>query len=313
MFDIACIGILVADVLVKPVEALPQKGLLELVDSIELFSGGNAMTAAINLKKLGLEPAVIGKVGRDPFGAFLTRLLDENGINPAGVAVDERVQTSASVALSNADGERTFLHCVGANGRFCIDDVDWGIIEKSRFVFVTGTYLLGDFDGQQTAEFLKKCKQMGKLTALDVCWDSKGRWETLLTDCYPYIDIFMPSIDEAVELSRLSDPGEIAGYFMARGVAGVVIKLGGKGCYLKENRDAPGVLVAPYKVENVLDTTGAGDSFCSGFLAGLALGKPLYECARLGNAVGALCVGAKGATSGTKNMADTLAFMEECK
>ena len=313
MFDIACIGILVADVLVKPVDALPHKGLLELVESIELFSGGNAMTAAINLKKLGFEPAVIGKVGRDPFGDFLTGLLDKNGINSAGVAVDGHVQTSASVALSNADGERTFLHCVGANGKFCIDDVDWDIIEKSRFVFVTGTYLLGDFDGEQTAEFLKKCKQMGKITALDVCWDSKGRWETLMADCYPYIDIFMPSIDEAVEISRLAEPEEIAGYFMASGVSCAVIKLGGRGCYLKENREVPGVAVAPYKVENVMDTTGAGDSFCSGFLAGLAMGKPLLECAKLGNAVGALCVGAKGATSGTKNMADTLAFMEECK
>ena len=52
MIDIACVGILVADVIVKPVDGIPEKGLLKLVDSIELFSGGNAMTASINVKKL---------------------------------------------------------------------------------------------------------------------------------------------------------------------------------------------------------------------------------------------------------------------
>ena len=59
MYDVLCVGILVADVIVKPVIKMPEKGILSLVDSIELFSGGNAMTAAINLKKLGAESKIV--------------------------------------------------------------------------------------------------------------------------------------------------------------------------------------------------------------------------------------------------------------
>ncbi len=78
MTDVACVGILVADVITKPVDEIPQKGLLVLVDSIELFSGGNAMTAAINIKKIGVNSAVIGKIGNDPFGDFLEGCLDKS-------------------------------------------------------------------------------------------------------------------------------------------------------------------------------------------------------------------------------------------
>ena len=75
MFDVACVGILVADVIVKPVCEMPKKGILSPVDSIELFSGGNAMTASINLRKMGLSSAIVGMVGNDMFGEFLKSCL----------------------------------------------------------------------------------------------------------------------------------------------------------------------------------------------------------------------------------------------
>ena len=161
MIDIACVGILVADVLTKTVDKFPQKGLLEQVDSIELFSGGNAMTASINIKKIGLESAIIGKIGNDSFGDFLESCLVKAGVETKGLSRDNNAQTSTSVLFSDKDGERTFFHCVGANGTFSLDDVNWDIVDDSKIVFVTGTYLLNTFDGKQTVEFLKKCKEKG--------------------------------------------------------------------------------------------------------------------------------------------------------
>jgi len=312
MFDITCVGIMVADVIAKPVDTLPGKGLLGLVDSIELYSGGNAMTASINTSKLGLKSALIGKIGNDSFGSFLKSMLKENNVDATGVVVDENLQTSASVALSDSGGERTFLHVVGANGTFSIDDINWDIIEKSKVIFVTGTYLMDTFDGNQTRDFLKRCKELGKITALDVCWDSRKRWGELLFDAMPYIDIFLPSIDEAREIAETDDLAEMSADFMRRGVKTVVIKLGKAGCYVRENLDKQIETFPPCAPHIVpVDTTGAGDSFCSGFLAAYVKGESLQNCAKFANAAGAISVTAKGATTGMKTYDEVLKFMNE--
>ena len=311
MKKVACVGILVADVMTKPVDEIPEKGLLSHVDAIELYSGGNAMTAAVNMRKMGVESYIVGKVGKDMFGRFLDEKMQEQGVDTTGLKYDENTQTSASVVLSSSDGERTFLHCVGTNGTFSIDDVNWDIIDCCDYVFVTGTYLLNTFDGQQTADFLKKCQEMGKTTLLDVCWDAKGRWASILDPAMPYIDIFMPSIDEAIKLSDETDPEKIADVFFGKGVKKVVIKLGKKGAYLREGKDAKSVIIPTYNKIKAVDTTGAGDSFCSGFITGLVKGLSFEECGLFANAVGTHCVMEKGATTGIKSYEEIRKFMEE--
>ena len=309
--DILSVGILVADIITKPVDEIPKKGLLRRVESIELFNGGNAMTSAINVSKLGLKSAVIGKIGNDSFGDSLVKILEKNHVNYEGLAIDEFVQTSTTVVLSSTDGERTFLHCVGANGTFAIDDINWDIVKKAKIVFVTGTFLLDTFDGEQTMQFLKECKNLGKITALDVCWDSGGKWGKLLDMCMPYIDIFMPSIEEAMEISGKTHIDEIADIFFAKGVKSVVIKLGKDGCYIRESVNAEAHTIPTYTHIKPVDTTGAGDSFCSGFLTALTKGKDFMECAKFANAVGTHCVMAKGATTGIKSYDDIIKFMNE--
>jgi sugar/nucleoside kinase (ribokinase family) len=307
MIDVICVGILVADILVKPVSGVPDKGLLGLVDSIELFSGGNAMTAALNLSKMGFKSAVAGKIGGDFFGTYLKSLLVENGVNIESLSEDENIQTSASAALSSADGERTFLHCIGANGEFSLSDIDWEVVERSKTVFVTGTFLLDSFDGVPTLKFLKKCKEMGKTTVLDVCWDSRNRWGGVLEVSYPYIDIFLPSISEAEMLSGYPDAAQAADYFIERGVGKVVIKLGKDGAYAKE-AGRPGKFFSACGNVKVVDTTGAGDSFCSGFLAAYSKGESFFDCVRFANAAGTMCVMSKGAAGWGRPYCEILEF-----
>lgn len=313
MFDVCCVGILVADILVKPVDSFPEKGLLKLVDSIELFTGGNAMTAAINLSKLGLSASIFGKVGNDYWGNFLRETLKKHNVNEAGIAVSDKKQTSVSVALSSDDGERTFLHTTGANSVFGIKDIDWSIIEKSRIVFITGTFLLTRFDGKETVEFLKKCKELGKLTALDVCWDSSGHWSGLSKDAMPYIDYFLPSAQEALKIADCDAIESAAKKFLMQGAKNVVIKLGKNGCYAQEGSNESGEYYKTYSNIKPVDTTGAGDSFCSGFLAAIAKGKSFKDCVCFANAAGTQCIMEKGATSGMKCFAEIEKFMEDNK
>ncbi len=311
MIDVACIGILVADVIAKPVDSIPKPGLLERIDSIAIYSGGCAMSAGIDMAKIGLNTAVIGKVGADSFGSYLCGELEKYNVNTEGIATDDKVQTSASVVISASNGERSFLHTVGANGTFCYADVNWDVIEKSRIVFVAGTMLMDAFDGEDCARVLKKCKEMGKTTVLDTAWDSRGRWMQVLAPCMPYIDVFMPSIDEAIALADgEEDPVKIADKFFDMGVKQVVIKLGSRGCYLRETRAAEGVTIPCFKVK-AIDTTGAGDSFCAGFLSGMAKGLSFTECGRFANAVGAHCVQAMGASTGIRSYEEIQGFIRD--
>ena len=308
---VACVGILVADVMTAPAkDGYPIPGELKRVDAVTVHNGGNAMTASINLAKMGVQSSIIGKVGNDMFGTYLKDCLTRGGVDVKGLKTDYETQTSVSVVLLNGSGERAFLHCVGTNATFGIDDVDYSVIEESDLVFVTGTFLLDKFDGEQTVEFLKKCKEMGKTTFLDVCWDAKGRWATLVNDALPYIDYFMPSIDEAVRIAGgAEDPDEIADILIGRGANNIVIKLGGEGSYLRKTNEKRGTVYPAKRGVVAVDTTGAGDSFCSGFLAAYARGESPEECMRVANATGALCVTCKGATTATRSYEETIKFL----
>ena len=311
MSKIACVGILVADVIVKPVNAYPDKGVLEKVDSITIHNGGNAMTASINLKKLGVNSAIVGMVGDDIFGEFLKSRLASSGVDVRALKLSEDVQTSASVLMIDKTGERSFFHCTGANAVFSHSDIDYDVINECDIVFVTGTFLLSHFDGKETMEFLKKCKELGKTTMLDVCWDSKNEWGKLIDMSLPYIDYFMPSIDEAVCIAKKDTPDEIADVFCSKGAKNIIIKLGSNGCYLRKAGDYKGRVFKPFKVDKVVDTTGAGDSFCSGFIAAFSKKMPLEDCVIFANAVGAMSVMKKGATSGTGTFEETLKFIKK--
>lgn len=310
MYDVVCVGILVADVIAKTVDTMPGKGKLALVDQLNLFTGGCATNAAIDMGKIGQKVAIIGKIGRDGFGEFLTEQLNTFGVDTQGLVCSDTVGTSASVAFLESDGERSFLHSFGANGEFRESDINYDIIDKSNIVFVAGSLLLPKFDGEECAILLQKAKEMGKITVLDTAWDSTGKWMKTLGPCMEYIDYFLPSYEEAVMLSGEKDVEAIADVFLSFGIKVVVIKIGSDGCFIK-TQEGIKHLIPVYKNIEVKDTTGAGDSFCAGFLTGLARELPLEECGKLGNAVGAHCVMEVGASVGIKSYEQIKVFMKQ--
>ena len=122
----------------------------------------------------------------------------------------------------------------------------------------------------------------------------------------------MPSIDEAREIAKCDGtPDEIADVFIKKGAKNVVIKLGSKGSFLRLENESKGTVYPCIKGITAVDTTGAGDSFCSGFIAAYARGYEPSECIKIANATGALCVGAMGATTGILGFEETKKFMEE--
>jgi len=310
MIDIACVGVIVADAIAKPVKIIPSKGKLELVDTLSLYTGGCAASAAIDMAKIGINAAIIGKIGNDGFGHFMKIAFNENKVITDGLIVNNSGSTSASLVIVTEDGERSFIHCQGENATLVESDIDYSIIEEAKLVFVAGIMLMAKFDGDECAKFLRRCKEKGKITALDTAWDSTGRWMKVMTSSLPYLDYFLPSFEEAVELSGKTDPEEMADVFLAYGPKIVVIKLGKDGCFIK-TQEGEKYNIPTYDRIKAVDTTGAGDSFCAGFLTATVKGKSLYDCGKFGNAVGTHCVMAKGASTGIKSEAEILKFMDD--
>lgn len=308
MPDIVCLGILVADAIAQQVNHLPERGKLSLIDNIELFSGGCAASTAIALSRLGLSSAIIGKIGNDGFGRFLKSTLLEEKVIVDGLCVDNTAGTSASIVTVDDQGERTFLHYSGANAVFTRNDISMELIDEAGIVFVGGTMLMPLFDGIGCSDFLKRAKAMGKFTALDTAWDSTGRWMDVLKPCMEHIDLFMPSFEEAVQLSGKREPEEMADTFLAMGNKTVVIKLGASGCFIKDNKGEKHTIPTFTQIKPV-DTTGAGDCFCAGFLTGIHKGWGLKQCGIFANAVGTHCIMATGAITGIKSFDETMEFV----
>lgn len=308
MFDVISLGILVADIITRPLKEYPSKGRLVLVDEMELHSGGCALNTGIALSKVGIKVGVIGKVGCDAHGDFLITEMKKYNVNTSGVVRDKNVSTSATLVLVSEDGERSFIHYLGADGEFCEKDVNMNLIKKTKILHLAGFFVMPKFDGKPTLNILKKAKKLGITTSLDTVWDTHGRWMKLLEPCLPYVDIFLPSIEEAKRLTNKDRPEEIAKEFISYGIKKVALKMSDKGCYIRSENEEH--FIPPYKVK-VVDTTGAGDCFVAGFLAGEIWGWDLEKCGKFANVLGAQCVQSIGASAGVSNKTNALKFMKQ--
>ena len=308
---VVCLGILVADVVGRPLRAVPDSGRLVLVDEMGLHIGGCAANAAIALALLGLPVEVIGRVGADPFGDFLTSQLKQHGIGTHGVSRDPEVGTSATMVLVDPDGERRFVHYIGANACLQLEDIDQAMIRSASILHVGGSLVLPGLDGEPTALLLQQARSGGVLTFLDTVWDDTGRWMQLLAPCLPHVDYFVPSLAEAQALTGLDEPRDVARSLLDRGVQTLVLKMGSAGCLVMTAGGE--TLSTPAFAVDVVDATGAGDAFAAGFIAGVWLGYSLEQTASLANALGALCVTGVGATGNVSSLPETLAFIESAK
>lgn len=299
--DVVCLGILVADVVARPVDELPSAGSLGLVETISLHGGGCALNTATALTQLGLGVAVVGKVGDDLFGRFLTGLLDERGIAHEAMLVDGSTPTSATVALVSPDAERTFLHVKGANATLRADELDASVVFAGRALHIAGALVLDSLDGEPCASLLAEARRRRILTTVDTVWDATGRWDRILP-ALRHADVFAPSLAEATAISGEADAAGAAAWLQRAGAREVVVKLGAAGCYVAGVGHVP-----PVAVESV-DATGAGDAFAAGLIYGLLAGWPVEQAARLANAAGALATTTVGASSGTKGLQETLSL-----
>lgn len=304
---VLCTGIIVADFLVKPVKESPQKGKLTLVEKAEIHLGGCAVNTGVVLKKLGVNVAIMGKVGNDDLGKFIVGKLKEEGVEIDAIKISPEVNTSGTAVLVHSDGERSFIHSIGANAHFSLSDIDFDYVKKFHILHIAGALLMPGFDGAPMAEAFKKAKEAGLITCLDTAWDSTGRWLEILKDSFPFVDFFLPSIEEAKMITGKEKPEEIAKVLLDFGVKNVCLKMGENGSFIMNTEEKH---YFPALKINVVDATGAGDGYVAGFIVGLVNNFSFEKCGLLANLTGAKIAISFGATSGVKSWDDLVKFGE---
>ena len=311
MKKVLCIGSVTTDVIVTPVDNIPDPGVLQAVNSVSTHVGGCAANAANDLAKLGVPVTLSCKVGRDSFGEFVKNTAAANGVDTKGVVVGD-VDTTVSIVCINSSGERSFLYNPGSAADFKLSDIDDKLIEECDIVFVAGAMLLTNFDGKPCAELMKKARELGKYTVMDTAWDFDDVWLPKIREVIPYLDLFMPSVDEASKLTGIpaSEPDKIADKLFELGAKNVIVKVGKHGALICESGKERYTLPTYMSIKPT-DSTGAGDSFCAGFLAGLAQGWSYRKSGQFANAVGTHCVMKIGASTGIVSIEETLKFMQE--
>ncbi len=328
-------------------------GRLLEVGPVTFSTGGSVSNTGLALHKLGIQTQLMGKVGDDLLGQVVRQLLGSHGPHLAdGMVVDKMVNTSYTIIISPPGVDRMFLHYPGANDTFSGADVRYEVVTESclfHFGYPPLVKRMFEDDGAQLVEIFQRVKELGVTTSLDMTLpdptSAAGRadWAAILRAVMPYVDVFLPSIDESLYMLRreiyeeLSQPAggagllsritssllsELSGELLEMGGRIVGFKLGDRGLYVRTAGQAvletlgaarpsnPATwagkeLWAPCFKVDVVGTTGAGDATIAGFLSALLRDMSLEETLTAAVAVGACNVEAADALGGIRPWEET--------
>ena len=305
-YDLSCLGILVADVFGKSIDRFPEKGTSEYFNDLQIHPGGCAYNTAVDAARIGMNVGVLGKLGRDLYGKILEQSLEHAGVDTSGVsfAEGEREHTAFSFVMVPEDGQRRIYHTMGVNGTYGPEEVNREIIAASRILHIAGVPLMPALTSDSIVDLLRYAKGLGVLTSLDPV--VKPDIADYIVPCLPYLDIFLPNVDESFYITGLKNPSDQLRFYLDHGVELAGIKLGEEGSLISDGKQT--ITCGIYSVP-VKDTCGAGDAFVAGFLYGRLQNWDLERCARFATAASAFCVQSIGATPASLGVRELTEFI----
>jgi ribokinase len=297
LFDVIGFGALNVDKLYKvnKIAGPEEEGFIK---GFEEACGGSAANTVVGLARLGCKVGFIGKVAKDPEGKMLMDGFRREGVNTKGIIRAEAGRSGTVMGFVDERGERALYVDPGVNDTISFEEIDMEYACQAKFIHLTSFVGKMSFETQKRLvenlpEDVKVSLDPGELYA------RKGM--KALNPILKRTFVFMPNSRELALLTGIEDYVKGIEKMLELGVRVVAVKLGGKGCYVTDGRESHHV--EAFKVQ-IVDTTGAGDAFCAGFLYGLLNNKSLKECAKLGNFVASRCIMKMGARTGLPRLED---------
>jgi ribokinase len=290
-FDAVGVGALNVDKLfrVNKIAAAEEESF---ITDFEETCGGSAANTIVGLARLGCNVGFIGKVGNDKEGRMLVEDFRKEHVNADGIAKAAHGRSGKALGFVDERGERALYVDPGVNDTLDFNEVKIEYAHRTRFMH------LASFVGAKSFE--TQLKLLETLPSeVKVSFDPGVLYAQLgLDKLRPILRksfVCMPNTSELELITGKSDYCMGAEFLLEIGVRIVAVKMGNRGCYVRDGRETH--LIGPFKVK-VVDTTGAGDAFCAGFLYGLIKDKNLEECGRIGNFVASRKIMKMGARTG---------------
>jgi ribokinase len=296
IFDAIGFGALNVDKLFKVNKIAKAEGE-NYIKNYEEACGGSAANTMVGLARLGCNVGFVGKVADDREGRMLVEDFCREGVDTNGIIHSKLGRSGAVMGFVDEKGDRALYVDPGVNDAIEFNEIDLKYAFQTRFLHLTS--FIGEKSCQTQKKIVESLPQNVKLS-LDP-GELYARKGAMLEPIIEKAFVLMPSLKELELLTKTADYRKGADVLLRKGVEIVAVKLGAEGCYVTDGRENH--LVEPFKVK-VVDTTGAGDAFCAGFLYGLISGKSLYECGRLGNFVASRCITKMGARAGLPRLTD---------
>ncbi|NLZ54552.1 MAG: carbohydrate kinase [Thermoanaerobacteraceae bacterium] len=317
MYDVVALGELLIDF--TPAGISENGNIL-----FEMNPGGAPANVLTTVTKLGGKGAFIGKVGDDQFGYFLKQVLEKNQINTDGLKFTKKANTTLAFVHLDNKGDRsfTFYRNPGADIMLEEGDIKVDLIKKSK-IFHFGSLSMTDNPAKgATLKAIEYAKQNNKIISYDPNWrPSLWKNETIskkeMTLGLQYADIVKLSEEELQFLTRESDLEYASKILFNMGIKLVLVTLGANGCYY---RHASGTGHIPAYHVNVVDTTGAGDTFLGAVLYNISkIDYPLEKIKtqeiekiiNFANAAGALCTTKRGAIPSIPTLEEIKNFIKQ--
>jgi ribokinase len=259
--------------------------------------GGSAANTIVGLARLGCKVGFIGKVADDREGKMLVKDFCIEGVDTKGMIHSKHDRSGAVMGFVDEKGDRALYVDPGVNDTIEFNEINMEYAFQTRFLHLTS------FVGEKSFQTQKRIVEALPQT-VKVSFDPGelyARKGLILESIIKKTFVLMPNLNELELLTKTADYRKGAEVLLKKGVKIVAVKLGGKGCYVTNGRENH--LIEAFKVK-VVDTTGAGDAFCAGFLYGLISDKSLYDCGRIGNFAASRCIMKMGARPGLPYLKD---------
>ena len=237
-------------------------------------AGDSAANTMSGLARLGAKSGFLTMMGNDEMGQFFTNEMTRTGVEMLALKSD--TPTGRVIAMVTPDGERTFATCLGASIELSPDNIKPELFDNWDIFYIEG-YLVANPDMLRKA--ISTAKDKGLKIAIDLASYNvvEESRDFLLELVNNYVDIVFANEQEALALTGMEP--ENALHYIAERCDIAVVKIGAKGAYIQRGNEI--VTIPPMKAD-VVDTTGAGDMWAAGFLAGLVKGENLQKCGMMG-------------------------------
>jgi sugar/nucleoside kinase (ribokinase family) len=296
LVDVIVIGELNVDIILNEIESLPEIGKEIIANTMSVTLGSSSAIFASNLSSLGPKVAFIGKVGEDNFAQVVLAALERKKVDTSHIIKSTSLSTGATIVL-NYDQDRAMVTYPGAMNDLNLKDIDFAFLSKARHMHFSSFFIQPGIRNEIITIF-RKAKEFGLTTSFDAQWDPEEKWDLPLEKLLPYVDAFLPNMQEFKFLTRSNTAEE--GIRKLQSFAHfIVIKNGSDGAMAWDGKDL--IFQPAFINDRVVDCIGAGDSFNAGFIRDFINKKPLKKCLETAAITGALNTTKAGGTAAFEN------------